>query len=187
MITATPRSTKILFVSICLALAAAPLAAQTPWIHIDIVESDEDGAHVKVNLPLSLAQVAISMMPEKIEAKFNKAEHGISLADLRNLWQALKETGDAEFVTVESEKENVRVARVGDLIQIRVTEATDSENAENKVEVDVPTSVVEALLGSDSEMLDVSAAIKQLETRRGDIVRINDGKSKVRVWIDEQS
>lgn len=186
MIPATSRSPKHLLVFLCLALSAAPLAAQTPWIHIDVVEGDENGAHVKVNLPLSLVHVAISMMPDKIEAEFNKAQHGISLSDLRNLWQALKETGDAEFVTVESEKQNVRVARVGDLIQIRVTDANSAENAENKVEVDVPTSVVEALLGSDSEMLDVAAAIKQLEARRGDIVRVNDGKSKVRIWIDEK-
>ena len=67
-----------------------------------------------------------------------------------------------------------------------MTKTNSSENAENKVEVDVPTGVVEALLGSDSEMLDVAAAIKQLAARRGDIVRVNDGKSKVRIWIDEK-
>ena len=161
MVPAKPRSTKLLLAFLtCLALAAAPLAAQTPWIHIDVVEGDGQGTHVKVNVPLSLASTAIAMMPEKIEAHISKLEHGISLADLRTLWQALKDTGDAEFVNIESKKENVRVARVGDLIQVRITAVSSAKDGGTKVDVDVPVDVVEALLGGDAERLDIEAAMK---------------------------
>ena len=43
-----------------LALAVAtPLFAQTPWIHVEVIETGEDDTRVNVNLPLSVVQVAL--------------------------------------------------------------------------------------------------------------------------------
>ncbi len=188
MIPAKPRSARHVLAFLC--VLAAPLAAQTPWIHTEVTQ--DDGSHVKVNVPFPLAEAAVSIMPREIQEEIMEAasEFDIGLADLRKLWQAVKPAGDAEFVTVESEKENVRVVRAGDLIQIRVTETNVSEDApqaESKVAIDVPIDVVEALLSGDSETLNIEAAVGRLQQVRGDIVRVDDGKSKVRVWIDEKS
>ncbi len=71
-----------------------------------------------------------------------------------------------------------------------MTETTVSEDAAqtaNKVEIDLRADVVEALLGSGSETLDVEASVSRLQQVRCNIVRVNAGKSKVRIWIDEKS
>ena len=47
--------------------------------------------------------------------------------------------------------------------------------------------VVDALFSGEGDELNVKAAISQLQKRRGDIVRVNDETSTVRVWIDEKS
>ncbi len=188
MTPAKPRFPRLALIFLC--VLAAPLAAQTPWIHTEV--TGEDGSHVKVNAPLPLAEAAVSIMPRDIQEEIMEAasEFDIDIADLRKLWQAVKAAGDAEFVTVESAKETVRIVRAGDLIQIRVTETAVSEDAapaEHKVAVDVPIDVIEALLSGDSETLNIEAAVGRLQQMRGDIVRVNDGKNKVRVWIDEKS
>jgi len=176
---------------IAAALVAAlsvPLAAQEakPWIHVQVIEAEDDGATIKVNLPLALAQVALDVVPKKFLDKghLKLEEHDITVLDLRRLWQEVKAGGDAEFVTVESEKENIAVARVGQMIQVRVRE-TKEEKAEN-VRVDIPIRVVDALLSGEGEELDLVAAVDQLSAERGDIVSVEDGETSVRVWIDDK-
>ena len=48
------------------ALPAAPAQADTPWIHIRVEETKEQ-SKIKVNLPLSVVQVALEVAPEIIE------------------------------------------------------------------------------------------------------------------------
>ena len=55
------------------------------------------------------------------------------------------------------------------------------------VRVEVPTSLVDALLSGEGDEANVEAAILELRKRRGDIVRVQDDDSHVRVWIDEQN
>jgi hypothetical protein len=51
--------------------------------------------------------------------------------------------------------------------------------------VEIPVDVVDALLSGPGDELDVRAALGQLQKRRGDVVRVNDEHSTVRVWISE--
>ena len=167
--------------------AAALQAQESPWIHVEVIESGGKAEKVNVNVPLSLAQVALDALPEDITGKITAEfqEKGIKLADLRKLWAELKNSGDAEFVKVESEKESVRVTRTGQLIQVRVEDRKG--DATEQVHVDIPVDVVDALLSGEGEELNLRAAIQQLSGRRGDIVNVTDSKSKVRVWIDARS
>ena len=106
----------------------------------------------------------------------------------RLLWAELKNAGDAEFVTVESGDESVRVARVGDKIRVFVEELKEDEGAESaeRVQVEIPVEVVDALLSGEGEDLNLEAAVARLADQRGDIVKVEDGESRVRVWIDEK-
>lgn len=61
------------------------------------------------------------------------------------------------------------------------------EEPQRQVRVEVPLEVVDALLSGEGEALNIQAALKELQKRRGDIVRVNDEKSTVRVWIDEKN
>jgi hypothetical protein len=181
-----------------LALAAATAAAAqtgTAWLHVRVEEAKE-ASKVSVNLPMTVVEAILKASPEIIE-KHGKVhfgeEHGLKMADIRKAWKALAQAGDAEFVTVESEDENVRVMRKGDLVQVFV-DAKPKAGKEGKpagkpeeVRVEVPVSLVDAFLSGEGEEGNLDAAIAELQKRRGDIVRVKDDDSNVRVWIDEQN
>jgi hypothetical protein len=171
-----------------LALTLSPAASalepqEAGWIHVQVVESGDKAEKVSVNFPLALAEAALEVLPDKMTAKVTEKfqEHGIKLADLRKLWAELKNSGDAEFVTVESDKETVRVVREGELIRVRVDDRGGDKT--EQVRVDIPVEVVDALLSGEGEELNLRAAVQQLRNRHGDLVNVDDGESKVRVWI----
>jgi hypothetical protein len=173
-----------------LALCATPdarLAAQTPrpWLHVR-VEEPAKGSRVHVNLPLNVVELALKAAPDAIASHgrihFGRKGDGIALADIRRMWAELKSAGDTDLVTVEDEGENVRVGRKGGLVEVRV-----ERKGKEEVKVEIPVEVVDALFSGDGEELNVKAALVQLQTRRGDIVRVNDENSTVRVWIDEKN
>ncbi len=191
-----------------LALAAATTAAAqtagTAWLHVRVEEAKE-ASKVSVNLPMTVVEAILKASPEMIE-KHGKVhfgeEHGLKMADIRKAWKALAQVGDAEFVTVESEDENIRVMRKGDLVQVfvdskpkAVKESAAKEGAAKEarhakpeeVRVEVPVSLVDAFLSGEGEEGNFDAAIAELQKRRGDIVRVKDDDSNVRIWIDEQN
>ena len=182
----TGRIVRAAALAACLSLAAPMWAQTSSWLHVQVTEGGEESSKVNVNLPLSLAKVALGMAPKKFTDKAVEKlnEHDISIVDIRTLWAELKNAGDAEFVTVEEENETVRVAREGDWLRIRVEQK--NEDGEN-VMVDIPTKVVDALLSGDGESFNLLAAITELEGNTGDIVRVEDGDETVRVWIGAQS
>ena len=175
--------------SALLLAGAPPAAAQAkPWLHIQVEEAK--GSKVHVNVPLSLVEVAMKAAPEPIFDEDHiriGGRHGKSLrvSDARNkMWQELKAAGDTDFVTVrdEDEGETVTVSRKGDLVQVRVDGAKRGE----RVMVDVPIALVDALFSGDGEDLNLHGAIQELSKRRGDVVRVEDKDDRVRIWIDER-
>jgi len=171
-----------------LSLLAAPALAQTPWIHVEVDEASEDNTHVNVNLPLSVVQVALEAAPDKIikdgHLHLDHIDNDIDLQDIRRMWNELRDAGDAEFVSVEGDDETVKIRREGDFIRIDVDEHDGDSN--EQVHIDVPVKVVDALFSGDAETLNIEDAIQELSSQRGDIVRVDDGETKVRVWIDEK-
>lgn len=174
-------------------LAGVPAAlAQTPWIHVEVTderdESESEGkrSHVEVNLPLSVVRVAIEAAPDDIVSRgrlhLHDLHQDLEIADLRRIWNELREAGDAELVTVEEADETVRIRREGDRILIDV----DDHDGDDEVRVDVPVALVDALLSGEGDSLNLSAALAELSGQRGEIVRVRDGESRVRVWIDEK-
>jgi hypothetical protein len=180
-----------------LAAAAAPVAAQstTPWLHVRVEEA-KDATKVAVNLPLSVMEAVLKASPKMIERHGRihiGHDHGMKLADLRRVWKELAAVGDAELVTVESEDENVKVRRKGDVVLVVVDNKprTDKEGRTRKrgeqVRVEVPVSLVDALLSGEGEEANIEAAVMELKKRRGDIVRVQGEDGHVRVWIDDQN
>lgn len=169
-------------------VATAPLLAQTPWIHVEVDESGDDQAHVKVNLPLTVVRVALEVAPERFiddgRLQLSHVDKDLDIESLRALWNALRDSGEAEFVTVEEADETVRVRRVGDTIRIEIEER--SEISPERVHVEIPVSVVDALFSGEGESLNIGDALTELSSERGDVVRVDDGETKVRIWIDER-
>jgi hypothetical protein len=178
-------------------LPAAQAAAQTgtAWLHVRVEEAKE-ASKVAVNLPMAVVEAVLKASPDMIE-KHGKIHfgdhHGMKMADLRQAWKALAQVGDAELVTVESEDENVKVMRKGDLVQVFVDKKAKADkdgkpaHGGEEVRVEVPVSLVDAFLSGEGEEGNIQAAVAELQKRRGDIVRVRDDDSNVRIWIDEQN
>ena len=177
----------VLLVALALAVAM-PLFAQTPWIHITVDETGEDGTRVNVNLPLSVVQIALAAAPEKIishgKLHLRHVNKDLDIESLRKMWAELREAGDAEFVTIEEEDQTIRVRREGDFIRIDIDGGADGDP--EQVHVAIPVTVVDALFSGDGETLNIEDALSELSKERGDIVHVDDGETKVRIWIDER-
>ncbi len=175
---------KVALLGPALLLTGTLCAAEPAWLHVQVTETGAKDSKVSVNLPLSLLDIAFDMAPdESIKGgRVKLGQGGVDLADLRRMWTELKKAGDTEFVTVEEKDESVRVERKGTRVQVRVT---DRKSGTPKVSVDVPMGVVDALLQGEGDSLDLRSALAELKrTASGDFINVNDGDSRVRVWID---
>jgi hypothetical protein len=172
-------------------MLAGPVWSEAPasraWLHVRVEEPSRQ-SKVSVNLPVSVVEAALQAAPEKIMSDGHihlghMGRHGkeLSVSDLRKAWNEMKATGDAEFATVEEEDQTVRVARAGNLMLIHV----DKPSGKESVRVEVPIEVVDALFSGQGEELNLRAGFAELQKRRGDIVRVKDDHSTVRIWIDE--
>jgi len=170
----------------------AVLAGQaTPaerWLHIRVEEGKggKDGETVRVNVPLTLAE---KVLPAIHVDRFRNGrvhlEDGeLDEVDLKVILEAVRDTRDGEFVTVEG-KDHVRVAKEKGHLLVKVREGNGNGA---KVDVQVPMAVVEALLSGERNVLDVAAAVRAL-AKHGEqlLVTVTDDETHVRIWIDSQN
>ncbi len=181
-----------------LALTAAlvPLASGQPvpapgserWLHIRVDNQAAKGEMVRINLPLDLAEKVLpTIHNDKLhdgKVTIHQAEvHGV---DLRALLEAVRSTRDGEFVTVQSTHSDVRVVKQSGYLLVHVREEKDA--AKKHVEIRVPMKVVDALLSTGTNELDLVAAIRALG-QQGDteLVSVKDAKNTVRIWLDSKN
>lgn len=186
---------RLFAVAVILALSATGLLAQETaaptsgdkWLHVRVEKSGEDGEFVRVNIPLSLAEAVLPTIEannfRRGKIRFHHHRNGI---DLRALLQAVKNTKDGEFVTIEKKDETISVAKENGFLLVTVSNSKGEKS--EQVDVKVPMVVVEALLSGEEDELNLAAAIKALR-QFGDIqlVSIRDGDETIRVWIDSKS
>jgi hypothetical protein len=134
-----------------------------------------------------VVQALVEISPERIlsHARIQLGEQGgeLKVSDLRRVWRELRDSGEAELLKVEEEDEIVTVTKRGGRLQI----AADRPTGKEVVRVDVPVAVVDALLAGEGERLNLRQAFAELEKLRGEIVRVEDEESRVRIWIDERN
>jgi hypothetical protein len=182
------------------ALAIAPLAvAAERWVHVKVENTGEEGERVRVNLPLSLAEKVLpTINSNKLHnGKVKVKERAFDGVDLRALLEAVRTAPDNEYVSVESPHDNVRVAKSGSFLLIKVREAfhkgksagkIGESKKENTVDVKVPFAVVNALLSGEKDELDLLAGIRALrEFGDLELVSVKDESETVRVWIDSRN
>ncbi|MCZ6727972.1 MAG: hypothetical protein O7A98_11545 [Acidobacteria bacterium] len=163
--------------------SGAAVADSDLWLHVKVDENG--GAKVIVNLPISLVEKAMTMIPADAWSGGHimiDGHHEWTLADLRELWQEVSSTPDMTFVTVQDEGDDVRVWKEGDYLKVRVIEG-DGDDTE--VNVRIPVRVVDALLSGKGNELNFRAAIEALAAEgEGELVTVNDNDDRVRVWVD---
>jgi hypothetical protein len=107
--------------------------------------------------------------------------------NLKTIFEALKTAPEGEFVTVQENDSDVRVAKEHGQLIVHVVDK-GSKDKEN-VDVTIPWDVALALSSEqDGEQFNVEAAIKALENA-GDVtlVAVTSREETVRIWIDSSS
>jgi hypothetical protein len=159
----------------------------TRWVHVKVVERGNDAETVRINLPLSLAEkvLASGQMGKLKEGKLQIRQANVKGLDFRQLLEAVRTAPDNEFVTVESAKENVRVAKAGGCLLVKVRSGADKGEA---VDIKVPFTMIDAMLSSPDGELDLAAGIRVLSAYDNlELVSVNDHSSTVRIWTDTRS
>jgi hypothetical protein len=158
------------------------------WLHVRVISSDAKGETVKVNVPLELAEKVLpAINKDRLHDGKVRIDHDhINDVDLRALVEAIRTTKDGEFVTVQSNECDVRVAKLNNHLIIHVLDKENSKKSE--VEVKVPMKVIDALFSAGKDELDLVAALHALSAQ-GDteLVSVKDHENTVRVWLDSKN
>ncbi len=161
-------------------------ASATRYLHVKVTNPTSHEL-VRVNIPLTLAEKVIPAINHG-ELRNGKVHIGNLNADkvnVRAILDALKTAPEGEFVTVQDNGSDVRVAKEHGQVVVHVIDKDSKEN----VDVTVPWDVVEALVSdTSSDQLNVEAAIKALQNV-GDttLVRVSGHDENVRVWVDSRN
>jgi hypothetical protein len=165
------------------------------WIHVRVESKDNSEETVKVNVPIELAvKVLPAIHHDQLQGgKIRISKGDLKDVDLRALLDAVRSARDGEYVTVQSNEDNVRVSKNAGYLYVHVEEKKHGEKkvksaAESKVEVKVPMKVVDALFSAGKDELDVVAALQALSSS-GDteLVSVKDEENTVHVWIDSKN
>lgn len=179
------RTLRIVALAAGLISGAAGAMAADLWLHVRVEEND--GATVKVNLPVTMLEKAVAMIPEEHfqDGRIEIDDWHTTTADLRELWAELKDSPDMTFVTVEEDDEFVRVWKESGYLKVNVREGGDEGMGGDNVDVSIPMTVVDALLSGDDSELNITAAIEALvQEGEGELVTVSGDDEKVRVWVD---
>ncbi len=177
---------------VLLASTAALAASNERWLHVRVEETGENPENVRVNVPLSLAEKVLpSLQAHPIRhGKLSLEEIDMHGIDLRAVLAAVRDLDDHEFVTVESNRENVRVAKSKGylLVTVRETHDRDGQQELETVDVQIPMAVVDAMLAGSPTELDLAAGVRALSAL-GDmvLVTVKERNSSVRIWVDSKS
>jgi hypothetical protein len=158
------------------------------WLHVRVICTDGKGDTVRVNVPLELAEKVLpAVNHDRLHNGKVKIDNSdINDVDLRAIMDAIRSAKDGEFVTVQGNDNDVRVAKEGNYLIVHVVDKGGSKKSQ--VEVKVPMKVVEALLSAGKDELDLVAALHALGTQ-GDVelVSVKDSENTVKVWMDSKS
>ena len=178
----TLRGTAI--VAALLLTAGSAAADSDLWLHVRV---EGDGAtKVSVNLPLSLVEKAMPMLPidHMHHTKIDVDGLDLEIADLRELWEEVKASPDMTFVTVEDEGEEVRVWKENQHLYVTVSENDSADH----VNVRVPIAVVDAILSGEGNELNLRAGIEALaDLGEGELVTVNEDDERIKVWVDRSA
>jgi len=177
------------------------------WLHVRVIDTNHKGETVRVNVPLEMAEKVLpAINKDRLHnGKVSIDGHNMDGVDLKALLEAVRSSKDGEYVTVQSNDNDVRVAKLAGYMVVHVTEkgfkSTKSDKSDkadksdeksyerSRVDVKIPMKVVEALLSAGKDELDVLAALRALSAHGGDteLVSVKSDDSTVRVWLDSKN
>jgi hypothetical protein len=175
------------------------------WIHVRVESKEDHGETVRVNVPVEMAAKVLPAINKNNlhDGKVRIDSSRMNDVDLRTILDAVRTARDGEYVTLQGNDNDVRVAKSAGYLYIHVTDKSDGKKAaardgkpgakasaghESKVEIKVPMKVVDALFSAGKDELDLVAALKALSAH-GDteLVTVKDAENKVRIWVDSKN
>jgi len=179
--------TTLLTAGLALALAGSAYASDL-WLHLNVHE--ENGGHVTLNFPLKTALGMASLVANDDHhhghpGKVRVGDRDMDARELRRFWQAVKDSPDANFVTVDGPDGKVRIAKSGSYLVIHVD---DPKPRKERVDIKVPTAVVEALLSGGGDELNLQAGLEALSRQgEGELMTVDGDHDTVRMWVDHSA
>ena len=168
-------------------------ASKDRWLHVRVISSDAKGETVRVNVPLELAEKVLPTINKNRmhDGKVRIDSAHVNDVDLRALVDAIRTTKDGEFVTVQSNDCDVRVAKQDNYLIVHVVDKSvhdKGESRKSQVEIKVPMKVIDALFSAGKDELDLVAALHALSAQ-GDteLVSVKGDDSTVRIWLDSKN
>ncbi|HTC67273.1 MAG TPA: hypothetical protein VK685_09070 [Candidatus Acidoferrum sp.] len=189
------------FISVCLLSATVVLAgaaaaigqsgsAKDRWLHVRVINSDNKGETVRVNIPLELAE---NVLPTINKSHLHNGKVTIDQAhmndvDVHALLNAIRTAKDGEYVTVQGTDQDVRVAKEGGRLLVHVKDNKGSKSNKSNVDIQIPMHVIDALFSAGKDELDLVAGLHALALQ-GDteLVSVKSEDSTVRVWMDSKN
>ena len=160
------------------------------WLHVRVINSDNKGETVRVNIPLELAE---NVLPTINKNHLHNGKVSIDQAhmndvDVRALINAIRTAKDGEYVTVQGTDQDVRVAKEGGRLLVHVKDNKGSKSNKSDVDIKIPMHVIDALFSAGKDELDVVAGLHALASL-GDteLVSVKSEDSTVRVWMDSKN
>jgi hypothetical protein len=163
---------------------AGSLYATELWLHMNVKEAK--GEHVSLNIPLSTAKGMAGLLgAEAHGGKVRMGDKDMDARELRHLWQAVKDSPDANFVTVDGPEGKVRIAKSGGYLLIR---ADETKGHNSRVDIKIPAPVIEALISGTGDELNLEAALEALAQHgEGELMTVDDDHDTVRMWVDHSA
>ena len=171
------------------ALTAARVSASDLWLHIKVHDAKED-SHVNINLPLSMVTKTAALIPAdaRNSGKIRINDDDLDVAELREIWNEVRNRPDATYVTVDERDSKVRVAKRGEYLHIVAQDRDGHRGGRENVEMRIPIEVVSALLSGRGGEMNVGAAVQALARRgEGELVTVTGDDETVRIWVDALS
>ena len=158
------------------------------WLHVRVISTEAKGETVRVNVPLELAEKVLpAVNHDRLHnGKVKIDSRELNDVDLREIMEAVRTAKDGEYVTVQGDQNDVRVAKQSNHLIIHVVDKGNAKKCQ--VEIKVPMKVVDALFSAGKDELDLVAALHALSAQ-GDteLVTVKDNENTVRVWLDSKN
>jgi hypothetical protein len=196
MFNRTQRFGVISLLSAMVVLAGASAAfgqsgsAKDRWLHVRVINSDNKGETVRVNIPLELAENVLPTINKNHlhNGKVTIDQAHMNDVDVHALLNAIRTAKDGEYVTVQGTDQDVRVAKEGGRLLVHVKDNNGSKSNKSNVDIKIPMHVIDALFSAGKDELDIVAGLHALASL-GDteLVSVKSDESTVRVWMDSKN
>lgn len=172
------RKARLLVFVLVAAALLAPASASQKWFHIRVVEGGEDGERVFINLPMDLIHDLLPMIQADSLGRGRFHIDGHENINFKQIWASLRTAEDGEYITVQDPDENVRVAKQGDHLIVKVV------GKDENVDIRIRTAVIDAMITPEGNELDLQAGLDALSEEEGDLLTVQSEDENVRIWID---